>query len=104
MNQQDSNIFSIGLVKSNQFKKVSCQMTLLLYGVFCRFKSHPGGRLVADARNQQPFEPGKWGLRVVLSGHFCTSLHVGHARRIRPVFNYRITDLEAQIKTNKTVV
>ena len=27
------------------------------------------------------------------------SLHVGHARRIRPVFNYRITDLEAQIKT-----
>ena len=81
MNQQDSNIFSIGLVKSNQFKKVSCQMTLLLYGVFCRFKSHPGGRLVADARNQQPFEPGKWGLRVVLSGHFCISPIVEHARR-----------------------
>ena len=40
-----------------------------------------GGRLVADARNQQPFEPGEWGLRVVLSGHICTSLHVGHARR-----------------------
>ena len=81
MNQQDSNIFSIGLVKSNQFKKVSCQMTLLLYGVFCRFKSHQGGRLVANARNQQPFEPGEWGLRVVLSGHFCLSLHIGHARR-----------------------
>ena len=60
-----------------------------------------GGKLVADARNQQPFEPGEWGPRVVLSGHFCASLHVGHARRIRPVFNYRITDLEAQIKTKK---
>ena len=63
-----------------------------------------GGRLVADARDQQPFEPGEWGLRVVLSGHFCASLHVGHARRIRPVFNYRITDLEAQIKTNKQTI
>ena len=61
-----------------------------------------GGRLFADARNQQPFEPGEWGMRVVLSGHFCASLHVGHARRIRPVFNYRITDMEAKIKTNKT--
>ena len=58
--------------------------------------------LVADACNQQPFEPGEWGLRVVLSRHFCGSLHVGHARRIRPIFNYRITDLEAHIKTNKT--
>ena len=26
---------------------------------------------------------------------------MGHARRIRPVFDYRITDLEVQIKTNK---
>ena len=49
-----------------------------------------GGRLVADARDQQPFEPGEWGLRVV-----------GHARSIRPVFDYRITDVEAEIKTNK---
>ena len=53
------------------------------------------GRLVADAIDQQLFEPGEWGLRDVLSGHFCMSLHVGHARRIRPLFNYRI-------KTNKT--
>ena len=58
-----------------------------------------GGRLVTDARNQQPFEPGGWGLRVVLGRHFCASPHVGHARRIRLVFNYRITDLEVQIKT-----
>ena len=62
-----------------------------------------GGRLIevgrdqqlADAVNQQTFEPGEWGLTIVLSGHFCASLHVGHARRIRPVFKYRITDLEA---------
>ena len=38
----------------------------------------------------------EWGLRVVLSGHFCASSHVGHAR---PVCDYKITDLEAQIKT-----
>ena len=61
-----------------------------------------GGKLVADARDQQPFETGEWGLRVVLLRHFCASPHVGHARRVRPIFNYRITDLEAQIKTNNT--
>jgi len=61
-----------------------------------------GGRRVADARDQQPFERGNRGLRVILSGHFCESLHVGHARRIRLVFDYRITYLEAQIKkTNR---
>ena len=38
---------------------------------------------------------------IMLSGHFCMSLHVGHARKIRLVFNYRITDLEAQIKNKK---
>ena len=32
----------------------------------------------------------------------CASLQVGHARRIRSVFDYRITDLEAQIKTKQT--
>ena len=32
---------------------------------------------------------------VTLSRHFCASLHVGHARKIRPVLKYRITDLEA---------
>ena len=48
-----------------------------------------------------PLSPGNGDLRVVLSGHFCVSLHVGHARSIRPVFDYRITGLEGQIKTNK---
>ena len=72
----------------------------------CLVGSSPtrGGRLVADARDQQPFEPWEWGLRVVHPGHFCASFHVGHARRIRPVFNYRNTDLEDQIKTNKKKV
>ena len=49
-----------------------------------------------------PLSPGNGDLRVVLSGHFCASLHVGHARSIKPVFGYRITGVEAQIKTNKT--
>ena len=41
-------------------------------------------------------------MRVVLSGHFCAILHVGHARSIRPVFDYRITGVEVQIKTKQT--
>ena len=48
-----------------------------------------------------PLSPGNGDLRVILSGHFCASLHVGHTRSIRPVFDYRITGVEAQIKTNK---
>ena len=48
-----------------------------------------------------PLSPGYRGLRVVFSGHFCASLHVGHARSIRLVFDYRIYDVEAEIKTNK---
>ena len=32
---------------------------------------------------------------VMLSRHFFVSPHVGHARRIRPVLKYRITDLKA---------
>ena len=28
---------------------------------------------------------------ITLSGYLCASLHVGHARRSRPVLNYRIT-------------
>ena len=32
---------------------------------------------------------------VTLSRHICASPHVGDARRIRPVLEYRITDLEA---------
>jgi len=35
---------------------------------------------------------------------FLCSLHVGHARKSSPVFIYRITDLEAQIKTNKQIL
>ena len=62
-----------------------------------------GGRLVADARDQQPFELGEWGLRVVLSGHFCTSLHVGHARRKQAGIKLQKYLPEAQIKTNKVV-
>ena len=50
-----------------------------------------------------PLSPGNGDLRVVLSGHFCASLHVGHVRSIRPGFNYRITGVEAQIKTNKQI-
>jgi len=49
-----------------------------------------------------PLSPGNGDLRVVLSGHFCASLHVGHARNIKPVFDYRITSVEAQIKTKQT--
>ena len=58
-----------------------------------------GGRQVADARNQQPFEPKEWGLRVVLSGHFCASLHVGHARRKQACIKLQEYLPEAQIKT-----
>ena len=52
--------------------------------------------LISDDR-----QVNRLGLRVVLSGHFCASPDVGHAKRIRLVFDYRITDLEAQIKTKK---
>ena len=33
-----------------------------LYSARCGFESHSGRTLVADARDQQPFEPGEWGL------------------------------------------
>ena len=59
----------------NQLRRHYCSMAS-----FAGSSPTQGGRLVADAHDQQPFEPG-WGLRVVLSGHFCASLHVGHARR-----------------------
>ena len=58
-----------------------------------------GGRLVADACDQQPFEPRKWGLRVVLSGHICVSLHEGQARRKQAGIELQEYLLEAQIKT-----
>ena len=59
------------------------------------------GRLVADAQDQQPFEPGEWGLRVVLSEHFCASLHVGHARKKQAGIKVQEYLPKAQIKTNK---
>ena len=48
-----------------------------------------------------PLSLGNGDLRVVVSGHFCASLQVGHARSNRPVFDYRITGVEAQIKTKQ---
>ena len=72
----------------------------LLYDYLRRFEPTWGGKLVADARYKQPFERGKWGLRVVLSGHFCAS--VGHTRRRKPVSNHRNTSGSPdQYKTNK---
>ena len=58
---------------------------------------------MADA-DQQHFEHREWGLKVFLLGHFSMCPHVGHTRRIRPVFPYRITDLEAQIKTKSLTI
>ena len=49
---------------------------------------------------RNPLSPGNKGLRVVLLWHFCASLHVGHARRSRPVLNYRNTsESKGQNKT-----
>ena len=53
-----------------------------------------GRKLVADVSDQQPFEPGEWGSHsemITLLGHLWASLHVRHARRSRPVLNYRNT-------------
>ena len=59
---------------------------------------------VVSALGSQPSDPGSISgctdsstesVTITLSRHFCASLHVGHARRIRPVLKYRITDLEA---------
>jgi len=61
----------------------------LSYGNLRGFKPTRGRKLIANACNLKPFEPGEWGLRVVLSGHFCASFLVGHARRSRPALNYR---------------
>ena len=59
------------------------------------------GRLVADACDQQPFGPGEWGLRVVLSAHFSASPHVGHARKKQASIKVQEYLPEAQIKTKK---
>jgi len=57
-----------------------------------------GGRLIADACDQQPIMHVEWGLRVVLSRHFWTSLHVGHARRKQASINVQEYLPEAQNK------
>ena len=36
--------------------------SMLLFRRLAGSSSTRGGRLVADARNQQPFAPGEWGL------------------------------------------
>ena len=51
----------------------------LLYDYLRRFESTWGAKLKACLPN--PLDPGNMGLWVVLSGHFCASPHVGHARR-----------------------
>ena len=65
------------------------KVPFLLCRNLCGFKPARDRTLIADARNQKPFEPGEWGLRVGLSWHFCAIIHVGHARGSRPVLAYR---------------
>ena len=83
-------------VKLHIMKRLPCRLNRLRRH-YCSMVSFAGssptwgGRLFADARDQQLFEPGEWGLRVVFSGHFCASLHVEHARRGSLVINYRNT-------------
>ena len=79
----------------------SIKASSLLYDYLRRFEPTRRGKLVTDARDQQPFEPVEWGLRVVLSGHFCASLYVGQARRKQAGIELQEYLLEAQIKTNK---
>ena len=62
-----------------------------------------GGKLVADVHDQQPFEPVEWGLRVVLSEHFCVSLHVGHAKMKQDGIKVQEYLPEAKIKTRQTM-
>ena len=73
----------------------------ILYGNLRRFEPTQGGKLIANACNQKPFEPREWGLKVVLSLHFCAILHVGHAKRTRPLLTCRNTSGSPdQNKTN----
>ena len=78
-------------------------MAQLVTASFAGSSPTQGGRLFADARDQQPFEPGEWGLKVVFSGHFCTSHHVGHARRKQAGIKIQECLPVAQIKTNKVL-
>ena len=55
---------------------------------------------VFSVLGSQPSGPGSIpgqseSVMITLSRHLYASPHVGHARRIRPVLKYRITDLEA---------
>ena len=55
---------------------------------------------VVSALGSQPSGPGSISgqtesVTITLSRHLYASPLVGHARRIRPVLKYRITDLEA---------
>ena len=53
-------------------------------------RTHWGGKLIIDVCNQKPLHQG---MVTVLSWHFCASVHVGHARRSRPILDYRITSV-----------
>ena len=57
-----------------------------------------GGRLVAYARDQQPFEAGEKGIESCSLRAFLREPPCGTCKKDQ---DYRITDLEAQIKTNK---
>ena len=56
-----------------------------------------------DARPRNLLGPGNRGLSVVLSGHFCASPHVGHARRKQAGIKLQEYLPEVQIKTNKQI-
>ena len=58
--------------------------------------------LVWRCRYKEPFEPRLLGWRVVLSGHFYASPHVGHARRKQASIKVQEYLPEAQIKTKQT--
>ena len=45
-------------------KKGKVKASSLFYDYLRRFEPTQGRKLVTDARDQQPFEAGEWGLRV----------------------------------------
>ena len=55
---------------------------VLALHTFMRVRVQLGLFAVCRCTHSEPFESRVWGLRVVLSGHFCMSLHVENARRI----------------------
>ena len=60
-----------------------------------------GGRLVADARDQQPFEPGEWGLENGSLRAFLREPPCRTCKKHPASIGYRITGVEAQIKTKQ---